>query len=173
MWDHTEGCHDLDLVTRILGLTTAVVGLIAAAISLRIALRNRRELGDLNKRLQRVEDVPTCIQGPTHIYGKPGHVDLRVKLRDPSMMATWWLVAVCRNAPDSVWVQQMDHPTTTGYLSLQAYQFKGRYAVYAARDDDARTVIGLQELQARAAHGQAATLHDLPKGAILVCDGVA
>jgi hypothetical protein len=184
----------LELITKIVGLIAAIIGLIAGVISLKIALDTRRKLTSVDKRLesnqsstsaleQRLEresqkfnsfdirlqkilsgDIPKCIAGPTHTYGSPGHVDLRIKL---TSMDSWWFVAVSQNRPDSVWVQRMDRPDPEGRLHLEAYKFKGRYAVYGTCDD--ATITRFQELQAQAARGQAATIHDLPRGAFLIC----
>ena len=159
-----------DQITSIVSLITAVISLITALISLRIARKSREQSASVDTRLQEISsgNVPICIEGPTHTYGSPGHVTLRVKL---AAMGNWMFVAVSQNAPDSVWVQQLDRPDPEGRLSLEAYQFKGRYAVYAAYDDT--TITRFQKLQAQAARGQAATVADLPKGAFKICESVA
>jgi hypothetical protein len=184
----------LELIAKIVGLTAAIIGLITGVISLKIALDARRKLTSVDKRLesnqssttalkqsldresQRFDgldtrlqkissgDIPRCIEGPTHTYGSPGYVNLRIAL---ASMDGWWFAAVSQNRPDSVWVQRMDRPDSEGRLHLEAYEFKGSYAVYGACDD--ATITRFRELQAQAARGQAATMHDLPKGAFQIC----
>lgn len=165
-----EGVKTSDSITQMVELITAIVSLITGVVSLVIALNGRQKLNDVDTRVQRISSGtnPKCIEGPTHIKGSPGHINLRIR---PEDMNGWWFVAVSRNSADSVWVQTIDRPDPEGNLSLEGWGFKGKYTVYGACDD--KTITRFQELQARAANNKPANLLDLLKGAVLICKGEA
>ena len=136
----------------------------------RLAEANRRlreattKIADLERKLhdsdRSLGETLTCVEGPVY---SGGHVSLRVSPVIPEC----WFVAVSQDNPGSVWVQRLDRQDPEGRLRLQAYEFEGRYGIYAACDE--ATTIRLQALQAKAANGKSATLHDMPRGALPLC----